>query len=470
MPSSTATPPVRPPTARPRIVGRVLQPFQEFARIGSLGGVVLLMTTAVALVWSNSAWGDSYFHLWETPVAIGGADAPLTLSLHHWINDALMVVFFLFVGLEIKREVLVGELASPKQAALPIVAALGGMVVPALLYVLVNRSGPGSVGWGIPMATDIAFALGILALLGSRVPIGLKVFLAALAIVDDLGAVLVIAFFYTSNLVWGALAGAAVCIAILVTLNVRRVSALTPYLMVGLVLWYCILLSGIHSTIAGVILALTIPTDSRINAEEFSQRARALLDDFDRTETGDLLVITSKGQQDALNGLDVAVSAVNAPLLKLEHALQALVSFGIMPLFALSNAGVRLSGIGEAMVSPVALGVVLGLVVGKMLGITTFSMVAVRLGLAALPSGVTWRTLHGAAWLGGIGFTMSLFVAGLAFADASLLDQAKIAVLGASTVAGIVGFVILRQSPVPASSEEGMPDEGASSSAGAASG
>ena len=470
MPSSTATPPVRPPTARPRIVGRVLQPFQEFARIGSLGGVVLLMTTAVALVWSNSAWGDSYFHLWETPIAIGGADAPLTLSLHHWINDALMVVFFLLVGLEIKREVLVGELASPKQAALPIVAALGGMVVPALLYVLVNRSGPGSAGWGIPMATDIAFALGILALLGSRVPIGLKVFLAALAIVDDLGAVLVIAFFYTSNLVWGALAGAAVCIAILVTLNVRRVSALTPYLMVGLVLWYCILLSGIHSTIAGVILAFAIPTNSRINAEEFSQRARALLDDFDRTETGDLLVITSKGQQDALNGLDVAVSAVNAPLLKLEHSLQALVSFGIMPLFALSNAGVRLSGIGEAMVSPVALGVVLGLVVGKMLGITTFSMVAVRLGLAALPSGVTWRTLHGAAWLGGIGFTMSLFVAGLAFADASLLDQAKIAVLGASTVAGIVGFVILRQSPVPASSEEGMPDEGASSSAGAASG
>ncbi|MBK9411575.1 MAG: Na+/H+ antiporter NhaA [Gemmatimonadetes bacterium] len=459
MPSATATPPARPGTARRRIVGRVLQPFQEFARIGSLGGVVLLITTAIALVWSNSAWGDSYFHLWETPIAIGGAGAPLTMSLHHWINDALMVVFFLLVGLEIKREVLVGELASPKQAALPIVAALGGMVVPALLYALVNRSGPGSVGWGVPMATDIAFALGILALLGARVPLGLKVFLAALAIVDDLGAVLVIAFFYTANLVWGALAGAALCMAILVALNVRRVGALTPYLVVGLVLWYCILLSGIHSTVAGVILALTIPTDSRINAEEFSSRARALLDEFDRTETGDLLVITSKGQQEALNGLDVAVSAVNAPLLKLEHSLHALVSFGVMPLFALSNAGVRLSGIGEALASPVSLGVALGLVVGKMLGITAFSAAAVRLGLAALPSGVTWRALHGAAWLGGIGFTMSLFIAGLAFGDSPLLDAAKIAVLGASTVAGLIGFVILRQSPA-VTAEQGVPDEG----------
>jgi NhaA family Na+:H+ antiporter len=235
--------------------------------------------------------------------------------------------------------------------------------------------------------------------------------------------------------------------------------ALTPYLVVGLVLWYCILLSGIHSTVAGVILALTIPTDSRINAEEFSARARALLDEFDRTETGDLLVITSKGQQEALNGLDVAVSAVNAPLLKLEHSLHALVSFGVMPLFALSNAGVRLSGIGEALASPVSLGVALGLVVGKMLGITAFSAAAVRLGLAALPSGVTWRALHGAAWLGGIGFTMSLFIAGLAFGDSPLLDAAKIAVLGASTVAGLIGFVILRQSPA-VTAEQGVPDEG----------
>ena len=447
--ASPETPPTPPlpanhaPPAR-RFVARALRPFQEFLQLGSLGGVILLVTTVIALAWSNSAWGNAYFHLWETPISLGPASAPLTMSLHHWINDALMVVFFLLVGLEIKREMLVGELASPRQAALPIVAALGGMIIPALLYALVNRGGAGSAGWGIPMATDIAFALGILALLGPRVPIGLKVFLAALAIVDDLGAVLVIAFFYTSQLSWMALGGAALCVALLVTLNLRRVTALTPYVLTGHVLWYCILQSGIHSTIAGVILALTIPTHTKLNAAEFRERARALLDEFEQAETGDGLVLTSKGQQEALAGLDVAVSAANAPLLKLEHLLTTLVSFGIMPLFALSNAGVRLPGAGAALASPVALGVALGLVIGKMLGITLFSVGAVRLGLAALPAGVTWRHLHGAAWLGGIGFTMSLFIAGLAFGESPFLDAAKIAVLAASTVAGVVGFLILR--------------------------
>jgi len=431
---------------RRRVVARVLRPFQEFAKIGSLGGIVLLITTAIALVWSNSPWGESYFHLWETEVVVGSAAAPLSLTLHEWINDALMVVFFLLVGLEIKREMLVGELSSPRQAALPIVGALGGMVVPALCYAMVNRGGPGMAGWGIPMATDIAFALGILALLGPRIPLGLKVFLAALAIVDDLGAVLVIAFFYTGSIAWGALAGAAVCVALLAWLNSRRICALSPYLAIGVVLWYCFLVSGVHATIAGVVLAMTIPTSSRINAEEFSARARALVDEFDRTETGDLLVITSKGQQEALHGLDVAVSAVNAPLLKLEHGLNALVSFGIMPLFALSNAGVRLDGAAAAITSPAALGIMLGLVLGKMVGITGFSALAVRAGLASLPSGVTWRMLNGAAWLGGIGFTMSLFIAGLAFSDAALLDAAKIGVLASSVVAGTVGFLLLRRS------------------------
>lgn len=413
--------------------------------MGSLGGVVLLLVTTVALAWSNSPWGDAYFRLWETKVSIGPAADPLTLSLHHWINDALMVVFFLLVGLEIKREFLVGELASVRQAALPIVAAVGGMLVPAALYVLVNRGGEGMAGWGIPMATDIAFALGILALLGSRVPIGLKVFLAALAIVDDLGAVLVIAIFYTASISWGAVIGAVVCLVVLITLNLRRVGALTPYVVVGVVLWYFLLRSGIHSTIAGVLLALTIPTRSHINAEEFSARARALVDEFDRTETGDLLVITSKGQQEALHGLDVAVSAVNAPLLKLEHSLHHVVNFAIMPLFALANAGVRLGGVGEALASPVAIGIVMGLVLGKTLGITAFSALAVRMGIAALPAGVTWRALHGASWLAGIGFTMSLFIAGLAFGESPLLDEAKIGILVASVVAGGVGFQLLRR-------------------------
>lgn len=458
--SSPSTTPA--PARRPRILTRVLLPFAEFARVGSLGGVVLLVVTAIALAWSNSPWSDSYFHLWETKVSIGTAASPLTLSLHHWINDALMVVFFLLVGLEIKREFLVGELASARQAALPIVAALGGMIVPAALYALVNRGGMGMAGWGIPMATDIAFALGILALLGPRVPIGLKVFLAALAIVDDLGAVLVIALFYTASISWGAVAGAAICLVLLIALNVRRVGALTPYLVIGIVLWYFLLRSGIHSTIAGVLLALTIPTRSHLNAAEFSERARALVDKFDRTETGDLLVITSKGQQEALHQLDVAVSAVNSPLLKLEHSLHNLVSFAIMPLFAFANAGVRLDGVGDALAKPVTLGVVLGLVIGKTIGISGFSVLAVRAGVAALPAGVTWRTLHGAAWLGGIGFTMSLFIAGLAFADAALLDSAKLGVLVASLLAGVVGFLLLRKAPAPRArpaGEPGLPDE-----------
>ena len=428
----------------PRLVARVLRPFQEFARIGSLGGVVLLITTVVALIWANSPWGDSYFHLWETSLAVGGTDDPLTLTLHHWINDALMVVFFLLVGLEIKREMLVGELASPRLAALPIVAAIGGMAIPALLYTMVNRGGAGSVGWGIPMATDIAFALGILALLGPRVPLGLKVFLAALAIVDDLGAVLVIAIFYTSSIDWNALIAAAVCLAVLVTLNRTKVQALTPYLVVGVVLWYCVLRSGIHSTIAGVLLAMTIPTRTRVNAAQFSSSARELLDEFDRSETGDLLVITSKGQQEALHGLDLALDGVNAPLLKLEHGLNGLVAFGIMPLFALANAGVRLTGVGEVLGSPVAQGIALGLVAGKSVGITLFSWLAVRAGFAALPSGVTWRLVFGAAWLGGIGFTMSLFIAGLAFGESPLLDSAKVGILAASSLAGVVGYTILR--------------------------
>lgn len=447
---STSTTPSLPtlPTAMParRVAARVLRPFQEFAKVGSLGGVVLLITTAIALIWSNSPWGEAYFHLWETELVIGTADSPLTLTLHEWINDGLMAVFFLLVGLEIKREILVGELASPQHAALPIVGAVGGMVVPALLYTALNLGGPGMHGWGVPMATDIAFALGILALLGSRAPLGLKVFLAALAIVDDLGAVLVIAFFYSGSISWPALGGAAVCLAVLGVLNARRFCSLPPYLLLGVVLWYFVLQSGIHSTIAGVLLAMLIPTNARINAEEFSSRARSLVEEFDRTETGDLLVITSKGQQEALHGLDLAVSSVNAPLLKLEHGLNKMVSFGIMPLFALSNAGVRLDGVGPALTSPVSMGIMAGLVLGKTIGITGFSALAVRLGVATLPAGVGWRKLHGAAWLGGIGFTMSLFIAGLAFSEAAMLDAAKIGVLASSLLAGTVGFVLLRRS------------------------
>lgn len=434
---------------------RIVAPFAEFAQTGAFGGVLLLVTGVLALAWANSPWAHEYHAFWERTVAIGWSERPMTLPLHAWINDALMVVFFLVVGLEIKRELLVGELAQRRQAALPIAAAVGGMVVPALLFTALNAGTASARGWGIPMATDIAFALGVLALLGTRVPIGLKVFLAALAIVDDLGAVLVIALFYTESLDLAALGGAAVALGVLVALNRARVMALAPYLLGGVALWYFVLQSGVHATVAGVLLALTIPASAPMSSYAFSARGRELLDAFDASETGDGLVITSRGQQDALYALDLAASRANAPLLRLEHALHPLVSYGLMPVFALANAGVTLGEGGAVLAGPVAWGVILGLVVGKPLGIALFSWGAIRLGLASMPAGVTWAHLRGAAMLGGIGFTMALFITGLAFGGAPAGVQARVGILLASTVAGIAGYLLLCRTPsrVPGSGE-----------------
>ncbi|MCC6317379.1 MAG: Na+/H+ antiporter NhaA [Gemmatimonadaceae bacterium] len=432
-------------SARTALRARLVAPFAEFARTGALGGIALMATTIVALVWANSPWAATYHQLWEVQLAIGPADSPMRMSLHHWINDGLMAVFFLVVGLEIKRELLVGELASPRQAALPIAGALGGMIVPALLYTALNAGGPGAHGWGVPMATDIAFALGIMTILGPRVPVGLKVFLTALAIVDDLGAVLVIALFYTSALNGAALAGAGLTFAVLVALNRARVMAIWPYLAFGVVLWYFVLQSGVHATIAGVLLAMTVPAFATMGSSAFSAQARSLLDDFDRHETGDGRVITNRGQQDAMFALDLAASRANAPLLRIEHALNSVVSYGLMPLFALANAGVTLGAVGQALRTPVTWGVILGLFIGKVVGISVFAWIGTRLRLAALPAGVTWRHMRGAAMVGGIGFTMSLFIAGLAYDSADLNEDAKIGILIASTLSGVAGYLMLRR-------------------------
>jgi NhaA family Na+:H+ antiporter len=431
---------------------RVVRPFQYFARTGATSGVLLLVAAAVALLWANSPWHASYVALWESPVTVSVAGRFLELSLLAWINDGLMAAFFLLVGLEIKRELLVGELASVRQATLPIAAAIGGMLVPALVYLGVNPSGPEAAGWGIPMATDIAFALGVLMLLGPRIPIGLKVFLTALAIVDDMGAVAVIALFYSDALHLLPLAIAVGCILLLVLLNATRIRRLLPFLVVGIVLWFALHESGIHTTIAGVVLALTIPVRTRINAEEFSSRARELLAEFDNAETGDLLVLTSKGQQEAIHALERASEGVQAPLLRLEHGLQPLVQYGIMPVFAFANAGVRLADADTGPTAPVTLGIFLGLVIGKPLGITLFSWLAVRFRLAALPAQTTWRSLHGVAWLGGIGFTMSLFIAAQAFGGTPQLFPAKVGILLGSTLAGTVGALLLRRKRKPTGS------------------
>ncbi|HEU4881416.1 MAG TPA: Na+/H+ antiporter NhaA [Longimicrobium sp.] len=426
---------------------RILSPFARFLRTESAGGIVLIAATLVAIVWANSPWSGSYHHLWETVVTIGAGRYALSYPLHYWINDGLMAVFFFLVGLEIKREFLVGELASVRRAALPIAAALGGMIVPAILYALLNVGGPGEPGWGTPMATDIAFALGVLALLGPRIPLSLKVFLAALAIVDDLGAVLVIAVFYTDQIAWGALGvGMAVLAALIVA---GRLQARTPivYVVLGVILWLAFLKSGVHATVAGVLLAMTIPARTRIDTQEFLDRGRRILDYFDEAGKEGSDVLTNRDQQAAIQEMENACEAAQAPLQRIEHELHAPVAFVIIPLFALANAGVHLGGnLGEALTNRVALGIILGLVIGKPIGITLFAWLAVKSNLAALPAGTTWRAIRGVSLLGGIGFTMSLFIAGLAFPGAPQLNEdAKIGIFAASLVAAITGLLVLRR-------------------------
>jgi NhaA family Na+:H+ antiporter len=424
----------------------MLRPFQTFFALESASGLLLLAAAAVALAWANSPWAPSYFDLWENHVVVGGGGFVLDKSLHHWINDGLMAVFFFVVGLEIKREVLVGELSSPRQAGLSVAAALGGMAVPAAIYATLNVGGAGAAGWGIPMATDIAFALGVLALLGNRVPLSLKVFLTAIAIVDDLGAVVVIALFYTAEIAWSALGVAALVLGALVLVNRLGVRSPTPYALLGLVLWAALLESGVHATISGVLLALTIPARARIDAPEFLRRARLYVAEFAEDVRPERSQPT-RDQHDAVHSLQVAAEHVETPLLRLEHALHPWVAFFIMPVFALANAGVSIGGdVAGVLGSPVALGIILGLFLGKQIGILAFAWVAVRIGLAVLPAAVGWRQVWGVSLLCGIGFTMSLFIAGLAFDGGALLDGAKIGILAASLVSGLAGALVLARS------------------------
>jgi Na+:H+ antiporter, NhaA family len=434
------------PPPPPTPFQRILSPFARFIRTESAGGIVLIAATLTALVWANSPFAESYHHVWETSLSVGIGKYALTYSVHHWINDALMAVFFFLVGLEIKREMLVGELASLKRATLPIAAAIGGMVVPALLYAVVNAGEPGARGWGIPMATDIAFALGVLALLGPRTPLALKVFLAALAIVDDIGAVLVIAIFYTDTVSLGALGAAALLLAALAVAN--RLGARSPllYLLLGILLWVAFLKSGIHATVAGVLSAMAIPARTRIDTTHFLARGRRVLDHFEAAGEEGRSILTNRGQQSAIEEMERSCEAAMAPLQRIEHDLQYWVAFAIIPLFALANAGVDLSGnIGAALTSRVTLGVILGLVIGKPIGITLFAWAAVRMRIASMPLGVSWSSIVGVACLGGIGFTMSLFIGGLAFPGMPALnDAAKIGIFAASLMAGLLGWTQLR--------------------------
>jgi NhaA family Na+:H+ antiporter len=419
-------------------------PFQKFAQLQSASSILLILCTLAALTWANSAWGEGYHHFKEFPLGLNLGGVPMTLNLELFVNDALMAVFFLLVGLEIKREMLAGELASIKQAALPIMAAVGGMLVPASIFLMWNNGLPSAHGWGIPMATDIAFALGVMTLLGKRVPIGLKVFLVALAIIDDIGAILVIAIFYTSQLSIPSLFLAVAILVVLGYMNYSGVKHPAPYLIGGLFLWISVFHSGIHATIAGVLLAFCIPHKAKLREEEFAPRIEAALHKY---RTGSLKAgsILDDSRVEAIHELEAACEGVEPLLQRLESKLHAIVSFGILPLFALVNAGVEFSPeVTHTLIDPLGLGILMGLVLGKPIGITLFAWLAVRFKVASMPLSTTWAQLAGAGLLGGIGFTMSIFIAGLGLPNHELLDGAKLAILLSSIVAGTAGFLVLR--------------------------
>lgn len=425
---------------------RVYSDFQRFLDLEVSGGVVLLIAAAVALVAANSPWAEEYARFWGIRIGITVGSWEFFEPLKAWIDDGLMALFFFVVGLELKREVLAGELSSVRKASLPIIAAIGGMALPALVYLAVNPGGAGASGWGIPMATDIAFALGALALLGSSVPLGLKVFLTAFAIADDIGAILVIALFYAGGIHLTWLSVGLALLLVLLGFNRLRVDSPVPYAVIGVVVWFAFLHSGIHATIAGVLVALTIPATARVAPLEFVSWTREELALIEACDVPDSHVLDDPEQQHIALEIQAKAGQMAAPLQRLEHLLQPFTTYIVLPLFALANAGVSFTGEGilRTLAHPVALGIFLGLLAGKSLGIFGASWVAIRMGVADLPPGVRWPHLFGAGILGAIGFTMSLFVANLAFAEDALLTQAKLAILMTSLVAGVLGYLFLR--------------------------
>lgn len=424
----------------------LLIPIARFISNSTTSGILLFASAIAALILANSPFKDTYHHFWENTFSIGFGEFIVSKSLHHWINDGLMSIFFFVIGLELKREIMAGALSRPKDAVLPIFAGLGGMAFPALFYLFINPSGETSAGWGIPMATDIAFALGILYMLGDRIPISLKVFLTALAIADDLGAVMVIAFFYTSDISTMSLITGAGFLTVLLLANALGVRNTVFYGIIGIAgLWLAFLLSGIHATIAGVMAALTIPANVKIQDERFVRKMNTLTNDFENSAPNNVTLVTHE-QLHVLEEIRYYSKAAMTPLQRLEHAMHPLVAFVVMPIFAIANAGITFSdNFLVNLGSNVSLGVILGLVLGKFIGIVSISKILVRLKLASLPKGVNWQQIYGVAMLAGVGFTMSLFITDLAFVNPANIIQAKIGIFIASIVCGVGGYLTLRK-------------------------
>jgi len=424
---------------------KTLVPINRFIHYQNSGGIVLLTSVILALFFANSPMKEAFHHFWETSLRIGFIDLEMNYSLHHWVNDGLMAMFFFVVGLELKREIIAGELSSFKKAMLPIVAAIGGMVFPALFYLAFNQGLPSSGGWGIPMATDIVFTLALIGLVSKKVPLAAKVFLVALATVDDLGAVLVIAFFYSSELAFSNLIFGLILLCVLLLANFMGVRNMYFYAIIGIGgVWLAFMLSGVHATIAGVLVAFTIPARKKINEKIYSEYIHRLLKGFDKEIPIKGPLMTSK-QHQIIEEIKATSLDAQAPSQKLEIALHPWVTFLVIPLFAISNAGVEIgSNFLEDLLNPITIGIVVGLIGGKFIGVVFFTWLLVKTKIAPLPQNTTWQHIMGLAFLAGVGFTMSLFITNLAFDDLQMIDQAKYGILLASLISGTAGVLILR--------------------------
>ena len=424
------------------LVRAVRAPIQNFIHTEEIGAMVLLAAAAAALGWANSPWSDSYYDFWHTYISFDIQIFAISQDLGHLVNEGLMAVFFFVVGLEIKRELLHGELSSFRKASVPVFAAIGGMATPALIYLVFNRSGDGVVGWGVPMATDIAFALGVLALLGRRLPSELRVFLLGLAVVDDLGAIAIIATFYTESIHWTNLAlGVALFAAIAVCIRMG-IRSLGFYLILCVVMWQFFLESGIHATLAGVLVAAIIPSEPRLHRKDYAATVDDLLHDFRLAMKND----DEEKAQTIVEQIEDLSRGTEGPMERLEGIVHPWVSFAILPIFALANAGIVFTSntLSEAVASPITLGVAVALLAGNPLGVLGMTWLAVRLGIGQLPASVKWRHVLGTGFLAGIGFTVAIFISGIAFDDPGLVDQAKVGIFGASIIAGIIGYLFLR--------------------------
>ncbi len=439
-------------------IEKIMAPVSRFIHLEYTSGIVLLISVVIAIAWANSPFHAFYEHLWHINFSVGFDKFLLSHPLHIWINDGLMAIFFFVIGLELKREFMEGELSSLQKASLPMTAALGGMLVPAVIYFFINKGTQAAHGWGIPMATDIAFALALLSMASKHIPVSVKIFLSALAVADDLGAVLVIAFFYTEQINFMPLAIGGGFLILLMVGNRMGIRSALFYLLLGIGAWIGFLLSGVHATIAGVLVAFTIPAVTRIDEQIYSSNLRKLSYDFevDIPQRGSLITPL---QNKTIQKVKTLSMAAETPLQTIEHALHPWVAFGIMPLFALANAGIVItSDFFSSIINPVSIGVAAGLIIGKFTGILLFCWIMVRFKISSLPEGANWKHIAGVALLAGIGFTMSLFISGLAFNNPAFIDQAKYGILIASIIAGILGTIVLKRVGKSGEIEEAVAD------------